>query len=53
MSERYLQSLAILLAGLFSFERERAKGFSLRLSPPSTEESPRAGTAEHSKEKQH
>jgi len=31
MSERYLQSLAILLAGLFSAERLRSNGLS---SPP-------------------
>jgi len=53
MSERYLQSLAILLAGLFSFERERSKGFSLGLSPPSTQESPTVGALECSKKKQH
>jgi hypothetical protein len=38
MSERYLQSLAILLAGLFSAERTRSKGLSLGQAPPSAEE---------------
>ena len=41
MSERYLQSLAILLAGLFSAERSRAKRLSLGLSPPNAQERPR------------
>jgi hypothetical protein len=53
MSERYLQSLAILLAGLFSGERVRSKGFPLGLAPPSTEEGPSGGAVEPSKEKQH
>jgi len=53
MSERYLQSLAILLAGLFSGERARSKAFALGLSAPSTNESPSADELEPSKDKQH
>ena len=53
MSERYFQSLAILLAGLFSAERTRSKGISLGLSPPSTAESPRELRGERSKEDEH
>ncbi|HYP75114.1 MAG TPA: hypothetical protein VER12_04130 [Polyangiaceae bacterium] len=40
MSERYLQSLAILLAGLFSAESPRGRGFSLELPSPSPEPKP-------------
>ena len=53
MSERYLQSLAILLAGLFSGERVRSKGFSLGLLPSNTDESQSAGEPEPSKDTQH
>ncbi|HYQ03093.1 MAG TPA: hypothetical protein VER96_30680 [Polyangiaceae bacterium] len=40
MSERYLQSLAILLAGLFSAERSRAKRLTLSFSPPNAQDRP-------------
>jgi len=36
MTERYLESLAILLAGLFSAERLRSKAFFPGLSQPNT-----------------
>ena len=53
MSERYLQSLAILLAGLFSAERARSKRLSLGLPLPSTEEGPDDTAAERGKENEH
>jgi hypothetical protein len=41
MRERCLESLAILLAGLFSAERSRASGISAQLFPPSAGIEPR------------
>ena len=40
MSERYVQSLAILLAGLFSAERFRSNRLSAALLAPGTEQEP-------------
>ena len=53
MSERYLQSLAILLAGLFSAERTRSKGLFLGQAPPSTEEGPGSAAKDRGKEDEH
>jgi hypothetical protein len=50
MSERYLQSLAILLAGLFSSERTRSERFSLGQSPPSAKEGPGNAVSERGTE---
>jgi len=47
MTERYLQSLAILLAGLFSAERLRSTALSPGASPPTSEqETANAGSAQ-------
>ena len=55
MTERYLQSLAILLAGLFSAERLRPKGLSVGLSAPSANAGQEAddAAAERTKANQH
>jgi hypothetical protein len=54
MSERYLQSLAILLAGLFSAERFRSGGFSTGLLlPPSEGQEPTKDAPARSKANEH
>jgi hypothetical protein len=59
MSERYLQSLAILLAGLFSAERFRSSGRatgllrSNRPAEPNRDPVPTCDAAARAKENQH
>jgi len=49
MRERYLQSLAILLAGLFAAERSRSKEETAAPPPPSAGSAPSADAADRSK----
>jgi hypothetical protein len=52
MTERYLESLAILLAGLFSAERLRSKGIFSALAEPNAAEEPDSATPPHAQTEQ-